>query len=113
MKIYFNRSPISGPWGGGSKVLSAIKDECLNRNHQVFFEEEIQLDINFDIIFCMNPRLTQTTYFKKLLFKKSKNSRSKIIPRIGDLGAHEKPELFKLVKFTQSQTMLDGSISDF
>jgi len=113
MKIYFNTSPMFGLRGGGSKVLSAIKDECVNRNNQVFFEEEINIDINFDIIFYMDPRLAQTTYFKKLLFKKSKNSRSKIISRIGDLGAHEKPELFKLVKFTQSQTMLDGSISDF
>jgi len=100
MKILFNRRPIAGPWGGGSKVLSAIKDECLNRNYNVFFEEEIQLDINFDIIFCMDPRPTQTTDFNKLLLKKNKNSRSKIVQRIGDLGTHGKPELFELVKIT-------------
>ena len=26
MKIYFNRKPVSGPWGGGNKLLASLMD---------------------------------------------------------------------------------------
>jgi hypothetical protein len=105
MKIYFNRRPALGPWGGGSKVLSAIIEECLARNYQVFFEEEITKK-DFDIIFCIDPRPSQFVDFNSLLQKRLLNPKSKLIQRVGDLGTHGKPELFDLVKIT-------SQISDF
>jgi len=97
MKVYFNRRPVAGPWGGGSKVLSSIIDECKRRNHDVFFEEEIYKD-KFDLLFCVDPRPTNFVSYSDLLTHKKNNSR--IIQRIGDLGTHGKPELFELVKKT-------------
>ena len=105
MKLYFNRTPIFGPWGGGSKILSSIVEECLSRNHDIFFDEDIRKNIGFDILFCMDPRPTSSvTYVDLINHKKSYNS--KIVQRIGDLGTHGKPELLDIVKKT-------SEISDF
>lgn len=99
MKIYFNRRPAQGPWGGGSKILSAIIQECYSRKHELFFEEELSKD-NFDIMFCVDPRPNQFVNFGALVNKKSLNPKSKLIQRVGDLGTHGKPELLELVKLT-------------
>lgn len=98
MKVYFNRRPTPGPWGGGSKVLFAIIEECLSRNHEVYFEEAIRSSNNFDVLFCIDPRPNQTVDYKEILFKKSQNPGTKLVQRIGDLGTHGKPELFNLLK---------------
>jgi len=100
MKIYFNRRPVQGPWGGGSKVLSSIVSECISRGHSVSFEE--QLDLNnedVDLIVCFDPRPNQNISFEKMLEYKKKFGK-KILQRIGDLGTHGKPELFELLKNT-------------
>ena len=31
MKIYFNREVVSGPWGGGNKLLSSLVDALSDR----------------------------------------------------------------------------------
>lgn len=98
MKVYFNRRPTPGPWGGGSKVLFAIIEECLARNHEVYFEEAIRNSNNFDILFCIDPRPNQSVDYKEVLFKKSQNPGTKLVQRIGDLGTHGKPELFSLLR---------------
>jgi len=95
MKILFNRRPVAGPWGGGSKVLSAIVEECRQKNHDVFFEEEVHTCFDLDIIFCMDPRPTVLTNFQQLIDKKI-SQKCKIVQRVGDLGTHGKPELFDL-----------------
>ena len=72
MKIYFNRRPVLGPWGGGTKVLSAIVEECKLRGHEVLFEEQIHFEQNIDALFCVDPRPTQTIDFHQLLsYKKN------------------------------------------
>lgn len=97
MRIFFNRAPVRGPWGGGSKVLSSIIDQCLLRNHDVTFD----INVKSDIIFCMDPRPNQVTNFNTLLFMRQRD-KSKIIQRIGDLGTHGKPDLLSLVKGSSS-----------
>jgi hypothetical protein len=98
MKIYFNRRPTPGPWGGGSKVLFAVIDECLLRNHEVYFEEDIHRPIDFDILFCIDPRPSQFVNYEQLLNRRLKSPTTKLIQRIGDLGTHGKPELFAFLK---------------
>lgn len=97
MKIYFNRRPVQGPWGGGSKVLSSIVEESLNRNHQIYFEEEIFSQNDLDIIVCVDPRSNSKISFEDLL-KYKREYGTKLVQRIGDLGTHGKPELFELLK---------------
>jgi hypothetical protein len=98
MKIYFNRRPVLGPWGGGTKVLSAIVEECKLRGHEVLFEEQIHFEQNIDALFCVDPRPTQTIDFHQLLSYKKNHPKTKLLQRVGDLGTHGKPELLELVK---------------
>lgn len=100
MNIYFNRRPVTGPWGGGTKILSAIVQECLERNHSVFFEEEIHTKNSLEILFCTDPRQNQFVGFEDLFKYRTINNRSKLIQRVGDLGTHGKPELLSLVQRT-------------
>jgi len=99
MKIYFNRRPIQGPWGGGSKVLFSLLEECRSRNHTVLFEEQLNSTSDIDLLFCVDPRPNQFVTFQNLLDYKEKYG-TKIIQRVGDLGTHGKPELFELLKKT-------------
>lgn len=99
MKIYFNRKPVSGPWGGGSKILSSIVEECQLRGYQVFFEEQLLTTPNINLLVCIDPRQNQHIGFNHLLeYKKIFNS--KIVQRVGDLGTHGKPDLLDLLKKT-------------
>jgi len=100
MKIYFNRRPILGPWGGGSKVLNEIVEECKSRSHELFFEEDIKLSLDFDVIFCMDPRPNHASNFYDLMSKK--NSGNIFVQRVGDLGTHGKPDLLEVLKRTSS-----------
>lgn len=93
MKIFFNRKPVAGPWGGGSKVLFSLLEECKKRNHEATFN----LEEKVDLIFCMDPRPNQDCDFSMLVNKKNREG-IKIVQRVGDLGTHGKPELFELVK---------------
>jgi glycosyltransferase involved in cell wall biosynthesis len=100
MKIYFNRRPVAGPWGGGSKILSSIVEECSSRSHQIFFEEQLFSAQDLDVILCVDPRPNHVLGFQHLLSYKAKNPNCKLVQRIGDLGTHGKPELFELIKKT-------------
>ncbi len=104
MKIYFNRKPVLGPWGGGSKVLSAIVDECTRRQHQLFFEEELFRSTRYDVAVCIDPRHSQKAGSYDDLLTKCKREFTPIIQRVGDLGTHGKPELLDLVKRTATMS---------
>ena len=90
-KIYFNRKPVSGPWGGGNKTVNSL----VNRLHDnVVFD----LEDDVDIIFCVDPRPNEDgLWYQDFLDHKVKFG-SKIIQRVGDVGTHGKPELTDLVK---------------
>jgi len=98
MKILFNRRPVVGPWGGGTKVLSAIIEECAARGHKTFFEEEINFQNDIDILFCMDPRPSSIINFNQILDYRRSHLKTKLVQRVGDLGTHGKPELFELVQ---------------
>lgn len=99
MKIYLNRRPVQGPWGGGSKVLSSIVEACLHRGHTILFEEEIHNIDDIDLLVCFDPRPNQNVAFKDILDYKEKFGK-KIVQRVGDLGTHGKPELLQFLNQT-------------
>ena len=47
MRIFINRIPVSGPWGGGNLFLKAFCKHFAERGHEIVF----QLDSNVDAIF--------------------------------------------------------------
>lgn len=109
MKIYFNRRPVEGPWGGGSKVLKALIDESIARGHTVLYEDQLKFDKSIDVLFCVDPRPSSQVTFRDILNHRMINHHALMVQRIGDLGTHGKPDLFELV----SQTVKYSDIAIF
>lgn len=98
MKIYINREPVSGPWGGGNKTVTLLHEKCKK-------EFDVTTDItesDIDLIFCIDPRPNPAGiwYQDFINYRNNINPRVKIIQRVGDVGSHSKPELTQLVKQT-------------
>jgi hypothetical protein len=98
MRVYLNRKPIAGPWGGGSKVLRAVVDALVDAGHEVVHE----LVHDIDVLFCIDPRQGQEKglcgYAE--LWHYANSCKRPIVQRVGDVGTHGKPELTALVLAT-------------
>ena len=95
MKIYINRKPVNGPWGGGTKLVQELFSALEQEGHQVFFD---LYRSDLDVLFCVDPRPNSSGVWYKDLLDYKQQFGSKIVQRVGDLGTHGKPELFELVK---------------
>lgn len=95
MKIYINRKPVSGPWGGGSKVLKAIINALENSGHKITFS----LSTKCDVLFCFDPRpdLANGMLGYDQMLEYSTTENCWIIQRVGDVGTHGKPDLANAV----------------
>ena len=97
MKIYINRVPRTGPWGGGNKTVSELSNILKNYGHDVVYK----LCDNLDIIFCFDPRPNDFgEWYQHFINYRHHFNNCKIIQRVGDLGTHSKPELTSLVSDT-------------
>jgi len=97
MKVYINREPKLGPWGGGIKTVNKLVDSLKDAGHDVVF----RLEKGIDVIFCIDPRPNQAReWYQDFVNYKQSNPKTKIVQRVGDLGTHSKPELTSLVKQT-------------
>lgn len=95
MKIYLNRQPVHGPWGGGNKTLSKLCDAIVARGHELVFN----LQEGIDLIFCYDPRPDNAgTWYQNFINYKIKNPNTFLIQRVGDVGTHSKPELTQLLR---------------
>ncbi len=96
MKIYINREPREGPWGGGNKTLSSLCEKLKASGAEVVFD----LESGIDVIFCFDPRPNNKGLWYQNFLDYKSFSGAKIVQRVGDLGTHSKPELFSLVQQT-------------
>ena len=96
MKIYLNRQPVQGPWGGGNKTVTKLAEFLTRSGHDICY----RLEKNIDIIFCFDPRPNNfgESYQNFLNYKNLYGA--KLIQRVGDVGTHNKPQLTGLVKQT-------------
>ncbi len=94
-RVYFNRRPVQGPWGGGNKLVDALASSLVTKGHKVFFDLDRD---DFDILFCTDPRPNDAGIWYQHLLDYKVRFGSKIIQRVGDLGTHGKPELLELVR---------------
>lgn len=93
-KIYLNREPVTGPWGGGNKTLSFLCEEIVKNGFDLTFN----LEDNIDIIFCFDPRPNKAgEWYQDFINYKAKNKNCKIIQRVGDVGTHSKPDLTNML----------------
>jgi glycosyltransferase involved in cell wall biosynthesis len=94
MKVYINREPVTGPWGGGNKTVTKLF-ERLSEQHEVVFN----LCPDIDLIFCIDPRPNNYgEWYQHFLNYRGQFQKTKIIQRVGDLGTHSKPQLTEMVK---------------
>ena len=100
MKVYLNRKPVVGPWGGGNKTLSLLSKSLLEEEGIDLVYDLSHRDI--DIIFCIDPKPDNTGIWHQnfLDYKSNINNNVKIIQRVGDLGTHRGQEITKLVHQT-------------
>ena len=98
MKVFLDRPPRSGPWGGGNRFSNALCQRLKKENIDVVFD----LQEDLDLIFCMDPRPGPAGlwYQDYLNFKAATNT--PILQRVGDAGTHGKPDLTNLVKQSTS-----------
>lgn len=96
MRIYVNRKPRKGPWGGGIKTVNKLVEELHANGHEVVY----QLIPGIDIIFCIDPRPNQFGEWYQHFVGYKNTFGARIIQRVGDVGTHSKPELTSLVKQT-------------
>ena len=53
MKVYINRQPVSGPWGGGNKTVIALSQALRSSGRDVVYDLRHG---DIDLIFCFDPR---------------------------------------------------------
>ena len=101
MKVFVNRKPVDGPWGGGNKTLKSLVSSLSDHADIVY-----DLDHNdIDVLFCMDPRPDNSgVWYQDLLNYRDKFG-AKIVQRVGDVGSHGKPDLTQLVH--QSSNLSD------
>tara|TARA_Y100000310_G_scaffold218705_1_gene219996 strand:+ start:1120 stop:2043 length:924 start_codon:yes stop_codon:yes gene_type:complete len=99
MKIYLNREPKTGPWGGGNKFVSELGNRLESLGHEVVYDL-YHYDVPIDLIFCFDPRPNKSGQWYEHLLAYKNRFGCKIIQRVGDVGTHGKPELTRLVKET-------------
>lgn len=103
MRIYLNREPVTGPWGGGNKTVDMLKKKFVEKGWDVV--HDLSSD-EIDVIFCIDPRPnSRGEWYQNFLNYKQNHNKTKIIQRVGDVGTHSKPELTELVK--QSTVLSD------
>ena len=98
MIVYVNRKPVSGPWGGGSKILTSIISMLKDLGAEVIFEWSNER--HFDVIYCHDPRPDNTGIWYQHFLNRKLRDGIPIIQRVGDVGTHGKPALTRLVKQT-------------
>tara|TARA_B100001123_G_scaffold437566_2_gene570054 strand:- start:2225 stop:3163 length:939 start_codon:yes stop_codon:yes gene_type:complete len=96
MKIYINRKPVQGPWGGGSKFLLSLERELASSGFEISYSWK---DIaSADLIYCHDPRPNdEGVWFQDFINAKLKYG-IPILQRVGDTGSHGKKDLTELVR---------------
>jgi len=95
MKIFIDRAPVTGPWGGGNKTVTELTNQLREAGAEVIHHLG---DEDIDIIFCFDPRPNKFGLWYQHYANYKSRYGCKIIQRVGDLGTHGKPELTELVR---------------
>ncbi len=89
MKIFVNREPVSGPWGGGNNFVKAFYEVASTHGHEV----TPVLKPDTDIIFVIDPRPeNKSPGIQQILTAKQSLPKSKIVQRINECDARKNTE---------------------
>jgi|TARA_Y100000310_G_scaffold122315_1_gene120979 glycosyltransferase involved in cell wall biosynthesis len=110
MKVYINRQPISGPWGGGNRTVVSLVEQLNAKGHQVVYTLK---DSDIDLLFCFDPRPNNFGEDFRHIYQYKSIHNSKVVQRIGDLGLHSKPQLTQILEYSVPHADLALFISDY
>lgn len=87
MKIFINRSPVQGPWGGGNNFVRAFFDHIPGFGHQVYNS----LVRDLDVIFIQDPRPDSQVgiSINECIAYKRAFPKTKIVQRINECDARK------------------------
>lgn len=87
MKIFINRSPVQGPWGGGNNFVRAFFDHIPSLGHQVYNS----LVRDLDVIFIQDPRPDSQVgiSINECIAYKRAFPKTKIVQRINECDARK------------------------
>ena len=95
-KVFLNRKPVSGPWGGGNKTVSLL-DEFLSKEEEITLTYDLS-EKDIDLIVCIDPKPDQNgVWYQDFLTYREINPQTKILQRVGDLGTHRTKDITELV----------------
>lgn len=88
MKIYVNRRPIEGPWGGGNLFVSALYDYLPDLGCNMITNPFAETP---DVIFLQSPKSDSTSNFSinEAIFLKNNHPHIKIVMRVNDCDARK------------------------
>ena len=92
MKIYINRKPIEGPWGGGNNFVKAMYEYLPDFGFEIIDRSDLHKHINdIDFIFLQSPFPDQVSKFSinEAISVKNINPKVKIILRVNDCDARK------------------------
>tara|TARA_R110000824_G_scaffold137883_3_gene302595 strand:- start:49 stop:966 length:918 start_codon:yes stop_codon:yes gene_type:complete len=95
VKVYVNRQPVSGPWGGGNKTVVALSQALRSSGHDVVYNLHHR---DIDLLFCFDPRPNDLGENYGDMWNYKLKHGVPIVQRVGDVGTHGKPWLTDLVK---------------
>ena len=85
-KLFLNRKPVDGPWGGGNLFVKAVCAEAYKYGYEVFFE----LVPNLDVIFMHDPRPGNTNIsVNEIAQYKSAFPKTKVVHRVNECDARK------------------------
>ena len=87
-KIYINRKPITGPWGGGNLFVSALYKVLPDLGYEILNNINDQIP---DVIFLQSPKADETSRFSinEAISLKQKHKNIKIVMRVNDCDARK------------------------
>ena len=97
MKIYINRKPVNGAWGGGNRYVKALVYSLSSRGHSICYNLN---ERNIEKYVCFDPRPNESGEDYDRIYSASRETGGKIVQRVGDIGSHGKPALRKMVELS-------------
>ena len=94
MKIYINRKPVEGPWGGGNLFVTAMHDYLPLLDFELLKNRDLLNGIIPDVVFLQSPKPDSEMRFSinDALVLKKKYPQIKIIMRVNDCDARKGTE---------------------
>ena len=88
MKIYINRNPVEGPWGGGNNFVKAMYKELPLLGYEIINDPYVKTP---DVIFLQSPKPDHISRFSinDAIQIKKKYKQTKLILRVNDCDARK------------------------